>query len=214
VGLKVIDLIAQTAWITLREKLGYGDELSGLRRFSYWDMEADTNGGEEIVDDVERVITMDSTFTNQNKHLYRLMMLDESGNIEVSRGNLSFEHGFSNNRGADNGRAGAALAGGHEKSLPEDSASGCYIIHSLVRERDQLREEGYTDRLNMKLNHGKVRVIKAGEVWSIKVVAGTEKKAVGLVKDILVTHSRRKGLLINPHYQDYQIINIYESKEG
>lgn len=205
----MIDLVAQTAWITLREKLGYGDELLGLRRFSYWDMETGANGGEGMMDEVEQVITLDSTFTNQNKHLYRLMMTDKSGNIEVSRGTLSFEHGFSDKRRPDSARADGTLAGHQGKSPPDDSVSGCYTVYSLIREKGQLREEAYTDRLNKKLNHGMVRVIEAGEVWSIKVVADAEEKAVRLVKDMLITRSRREGLLINPHYQDYRIINIY-----
>jgi hypothetical protein len=48
--------------------------------------------------------------------------------------------------------------------------------------------------------------MKYGEVWRIIVGASSEKAALGDVEKMLVSRSRREGLLLNPHYQEYEII--------
>ncbi len=206
VGLKVVDLVAQTAWITLKEKLGYGDELAGLKRYSYWEME--TGEDEGILDEVEKAITMDSTFTNQNKHFYSLIMTNQEKD-SICRSNLPPGGGLSGND-----RPGSGNSGNIDESSGREDETGCYTVDCLIRERDVSREEGYTGRLNGKLGSGRVKVKLAGEVWSIKVKAQDRKQATGLAEDILITRSRQKGLLINPHYQVYEILRICRESGG
>ena len=78
VRLKVVDLVAQTAWLTLTEKLDFKGRIYGLMRYSYWGFTAEGSDGESIVEQIDRVVRIDSAFTNQNKHRYRLMILENT----------------------------------------------------------------------------------------------------------------------------------------
>ena len=65
VRLKVVDLVAQTAWMTLTEKMDFEEQLCGMTRYSYWSMDAD---GGDALGAIEKAVKLDSAFTNQNKH--------------------------------------------------------------------------------------------------------------------------------------------------
>jgi hypothetical protein len=75
VRLKVVDLVAQTAWMTLTEKLDFADRIHGLLRYSFWGFTAEGSDGPSIIEELDRVVRLDGAFTNQNKHQYRLMAL-------------------------------------------------------------------------------------------------------------------------------------------
>jgi hypothetical protein len=183
VRLKVVDLVAQTAWMTLTEKLGLEGELLGLAHYSFWRMEIEADDGQSALDEIDRVIRLDSAFTNQNKHLYMLRM-DEGpvrGDLRLDKDNpVLVENG--------GGRSG-------------------FAVDCLVRELDSEREEGYRGRLNARLENVQVISLVAGEVWRILLEAGNEKEAVNKVERIAVTTSRREGLLLNPHYQRLEILS-------
>ncbi len=184
VKLKVIDLVAQTAWMTLTEKLGLEGELLGLARYSFWRMEIETDDGPAALDEIDRVIRLDSAFTNQNKHLYMLRM-DEG----PARGDLLLDKDYPVLVENGGGRSG-------------------FAVDCLVRELDTEREEGYRSRLNARLENIQVNGLAAGEVWRILLDAGNEKEAEQKVERIVVTTSRREGLLLNPHYQRLEILSI------
>ncbi len=129
VRLKVVDLVAQTAWLTLTEKLDFAGRIHGLLRFSYWGFTAE-GSAESIMEEIDRAVRMDSTFTNQNKHRYRLMIVGNAtergvpfGNGEMPppavgthepppaahcRGDLPLEHDYALNADV-NGAATASL---------------------------------------------------------------------------------------------------------
>lgn len=182
VRLKVVDLVVQTAWMTLTEKLDLGGELVGLTRYSYWGMELDGADAGRILEDVDRVIRMDSAFTNQNKHVYLLRVEDGP-----SAGGLALEKDY-------------------PIMTEERDTEGTYAVDCLVREVTKDREEGYRERLNARLESAKVTGLVAGEVWRIIIRAGSEKEAAEKVEALAVTRSRRQGLLLNPHYQRFEIL--------
>jgi hypothetical protein len=184
VRLKVVDLVVQTAWITLTEKLGLEGELLGLARYSYWGMELEGAGAGPILSETQRAVRMDSAFTNQNKHRYALRV--EGG---PSSGDLALDKDY------------PVLAGG-------SGGGGGYAVDCLVRELDGGREEGYRDRLDSRLEGVRVRGMVAGEVWRLLVRARNEEEAIGRVERIAVTRSRREGLLLNPHYQRFEILSV------
>ena len=198
VRLKVTDLVAQTAWMTFTEKLGLQDDLRGLVRYSYWDMTATGASGDAILDEVDRVIRMDSAFTNQNKHLYRLLLADSNGSLVerlkgggsdgngiISRGDLSVEKDF-----PVEGPVGGAL----------------FALDLLVRERGSGSEDAYIDRLNARMNGARIESLRAGEVWRMIISAADGSEAEAKAERIAVTRSRREGLLLNPHYQSFEFI--------
>ena len=54
VRLKVTDLVAQTAWITLTEKMGFASDLCGMFRYSYWAMEAEGVSAGSVCEAIDR----------------------------------------------------------------------------------------------------------------------------------------------------------------
>jgi hypothetical protein len=182
VRLKVVDLVVQTAWMTLTEKLDLGDELVGLARYSFWNMELEGPDAGRTIADVDRVIRMDSAFTNQNKHVY---LLEIEG-------------------GASTG--GLALGEDYPLMAEDKDMEGTYAVDCLVRELTTAREEGYRERLNSRLESAHVTGLVAGEVWRVLVRAGSERDAVEKVEALAVTRTRSQGLLLNPHYQQFEIL--------
>ncbi len=183
VRLKVVDLVVQTAWMTLTEKLDLGGELVGLARYAFWGMELDGPDSERILADLDRVIRMDSAFTNQNKHVYLL---------EIEGGPST---------------GGLALGKDYPVMTEARDMEGTFAVDCLIREITTAREEGYRDRLNARLESAQVTGIVAGEVWRVLVRAGSERDAVEKVEALAVTRSRRQGLLLNPHYQQFEILD-------
>ena len=187
VKLKVVDLVVQTAWMTLTEKLDLGGELVGLARYSFWRMELEGPDTGRTLAEVDRVIRMDSAFTNQNKHVYLLEI--EGG---PSMGGLALEKDY--------------------PLMAEDGDThGAYAVDCLVRELTAAREEGYRGRLNARLESVQVTGVVAGEVWRVLVHAKSERDAIERVEAMAVTRSRRQGLLLNPHYQRFEILAVAES---
>lgn len=187
VRLKVVDLVVQTAWMTLTEKLDLGGELVGLARYAFWRMELEGPDTGRMLAEVDRVIRMDSAFTNQNKHVYLLEI--EGG---PSAGGLALEKDY--------------------PLMAEDGDThGAYAVDCLVRELTTAREEGYRDRLNTRLESVQATGVVAGEVWRVLVRAKSERDAIERVEAMAVTRSRRQGLLLNPHYQRFEILAVAPS---
>ena len=234
VRLKVIDLVTQTARITLAEKLDFGDTLKGLTHYWYWGMDAEAADTAGALEQIDRAVRLDSAFTNQNKHLYRL-----AAGAELVRGDLVLEKDYQGGSdiparnpvlGADTSApgpvAGAPMGPSAEVSAPTTpradipakepiggSATGfragisaLFAFDCLVRERRPDREEGFAARLNARLKGVIVSNMKCGEMWRITVSAASEKEALGIVETMLVSRSRREGLLLNPHYQVHEIL--------
>ena len=186
VRLKVIDLVAQTAWMTLTEKMGFGDDLTGIRRYSYWAMEAEGEGATAVCEAIDREIRMDSAFTNQNKHMYSLAVT--GGEDGAAAGDLDIERDFPRVEGGDR----------------------IFACDLFVSEQGGGKDEGYRERLNARLSEAKITGIRSGEVWRILVRAGDPEEAARKVEEMAVTRSRKRGLLLNPHYQAYELIATVE----
>jgi len=202
VRLKVIDLVTQTARMTLAEKLNFADTLRGMTHYWYWGMDAEGTDAKGALDEIDRVIRLDGAFTNQNKHLYRL-----AGEREPVRGDLALEKDFAVSGPAVSGAAGGA-------SGPGATGGGLFAFDCLVREKRPDRETGFAERLNGRLRGVAVSNMKYGEVWRLIVSAPSSDAALADVERMLVSRSRREGLLLNPHYQLYEIIATTRIEAG
>ncbi|MCX5753798.1 MAG: hypothetical protein NTW97_09175, partial [Candidatus Krumholzibacteria bacterium] len=89
VRLKVIDLVTQTARITLTEKLDFADDLRGMTHYWYWGMDAEAADAKSALAAIDRAVRLDGAFTNQNKHLYRL-----AAGKDLALGDLALEKDF------------------------------------------------------------------------------------------------------------------------
>ncbi|MDZ7860856.1 MAG: hypothetical protein U5O15_09395 [Candidatus Krumholzibacteriota bacterium] len=199
VKLKVTDLVVETAWLTLTEKLDF-DYLRGLTKYSYWFMRCEGKSLEETADQLDRVITLDSTFTNQNKHKYSLMIEEEknqTGKGESSfvakRGDLKTEEDFT-----------------LRSKAPSDKLYAC---DCLVSELESDKNKNYTDRISGRLDDISISEMRAGLVWRLIIEADSSSEAEKKAREISVTRSRREGLLLNPHYQDFEIISTVSLSE-
>jgi hypothetical protein len=186
VRLKVTDLVAQTAWMTLTEKMGFAGDLCGMLRYSYWAMEAEGESAGEVCEAIDREIRMDSAFTNQNKHFYSLAV--SGGGDEAATGDLRIDRDFP--RGECGGRI--------------------FACDLFVSEQGGGKDDGYASRLNARLAGAKVTGMKSGEVWRILVRAEDSEEAARKVEEMAVTRSRQHGLLLNPHYQAFEFIGTAE----
>lgn len=62
------------------------------------------------------------------------------------------------------------------------------------------------EALQNRLGYGDVvREVVAGTLWTLVVDADDEDRARRIAEEITVTKSRSEGLLMNPHYQDYEM---------
>jgi hypothetical protein len=224
VRLKVIDLVTQTARITLTEKLDFAGTLAGMTHYWYWGMEAEAADAAGALEEIDRAIRLDSAFTNQNKHLYRL----SAGGRAL--GDLALEKDYAVGSGADTSAPGPVakppMGPSAEVSAPptpradipaEESIGGSatgfragisalFAFDCLVRERRPDRETGFAERLNARLKGVTVSNMKCGEMWRLVVSAPDERQALAAVERMLVSRSRREGLLLNPHYQTYEVL--------
>jgi hypothetical protein len=205
VRLKVIDLVTQTARITLTEKLDFADTLRGMTHYWYWGMDAEAGDAKSALAEIDRAIRLDGAFTNQNKHLYRLAADGRA------LGDLALEKDYP--------VVGSDIPARNPVAKPPmDSSAGMsgpaalprtavlFALDCLVRERRPDREKGFTERLNARLKGVAVSNMKCGEVWRLVVSAPDERAALEAVEKMLVSRSRREGLLLNPHYQTHEIL--------
>jgi hypothetical protein len=190
VRLKVIDLVAQTAWMTLVEKLDFGGRLGGMTHCWYWGMDAEGADSGLVLEEIDRVIRLDGAFTNQNKHRYRL-----AAGPGLIRGDLALEKDFA--------VSNDAVAPG-----------ALFAFDCLVREKRPDRETGFAERLNARLKGVAVSSMKYGEVWRLIVSAPSSEAALADVERMIVSRSRREGLLLNPHYQFHEIIATTRIEAG
>jgi len=213
VRLKVIDLVTQTARITLAEKLDFGDRLSGMTHYWYWAMDAEGESSEKaIAAEVDRVIRLDSAFTNQNKHSYRLA----AGGAAL--GDLALERDYAVSGGPAAGAGTAAgvapAARGRASAGGATAGGGLFAFDCLVREKRPDREAAFAERLNARLRGVVVSNMKCGELWRLITAAPSREAALADVEKMLVSRSRREGLLLNPHYQQYEIIDSRRIETG
>jgi hypothetical protein len=206
VRLKVVDLVAQTAWITLTEKLDFAGRIHGLIHYSYWGFSAAGGSGEAIIDEIDRVVRIDGAFTNQNKHCYRLMAPPASVASAAPafvRGDLALERDYAIRSGSGADRSADTRSGPGRAA----DAEGLFSVDCLVRERRGDREAAFAIRLNARLRGVHVSELKYGELWRVVVSARDGDQAVESVERMAVTRSRREGLLLNPHYQTIEVLS-------
>ncbi|MFO7916160.1 MAG: hypothetical protein R6U43_10805 [Candidatus Krumholzibacteriales bacterium] len=196
VKLKVTDLVVETAWFTLTEKLDFTGSLYGLSRYSCWFISAAGPDGEAILDELDGIVKLDSAFINQNKHKYSLVLSENgAGRLSGRRGDFLHEEDFVLR---ESNPGGARL-----ESFPEFDLYACDCL---------VTEEGggadYSRRLSSRAERIDITGVKPGQVWRLILRAESGDQASRLVEEIAVTRSRKEGLLLNPHYQSHEIMGI------
>lgn len=208
VALKGADLAASTAALTLRDKMGYGDSLIGLKRMDHFRLSLDSGTDpERTVANLRRVLDRQSTFYNRNKHIYILEWEAGSGGaggagesrvglLEQWRRDLA-EHLQSR---------GSTESGGKD---PADRFifRGAFLVQVLIEDDDTTTRDTIAVKVQNDIRslEGSGDVVVAcqhlGALWWLALAAPDATGAQDLARQITVTERRDAGLLMNPNYQ-------------
>jgi phosphoribosylformylglycinamidine (FGAM) synthase PurS component len=95
-------------------------------------------------------------------------------------------------------------AGVHNSTV--EDAEGTYAVSVLITDTNGGGGAGILEALQGRLGYGdKVAEVLAGNLWVLVVKAESREQAEAIAEAATVTRSREAGLLLNPHYQDYEM---------
>ncbi|HCU34080.1 MAG TPA: hypothetical protein DGT21_01160 [Armatimonadetes bacterium] len=95
-------------------------------------------------------------------------------------------------------------AGSAHPSEPRED--GLWTVNVLVTDPDSGAGGGVLSALRGRLGYGdRVVDVVAGNLWTLTLRADTREQAEQLAEKLAVTVSREQGLLLNPHFQQYQM---------
>ena len=83
--------------------------------------------------------------------------------------------------------------------------NSAYEVNVLVFNIDEDPGQELLAALRQMGRGEKVHSLRAGTLWTLLLKASSPQEALRIAEEIAVTRSRSKGLLVNPHYQDYEI---------
>lgn len=89
-------------------------------------------------------------------------------------------------------------------TFPEPPA-GVHAVSVLVLPLEE-DDSDSLDFLRRKLNEPAVSKVTSGVLWELLIRAGSREEAEATARDITVARERTRGLLLNPHYQRYELI--------
>jgi hypothetical protein len=207
VSLKGVDLVANTAFLTLHGKMGYEDNLLGIRRFDAYAFRVESGDPESTVVTLKRVLATQAIFYNRNKHNYFLTCRWNGGDIRegVSPGDHDRQLAV---------QAAAGLRRGAEKDFDGEDVENRVILKKipvfrtevLVEDLDPSAKEKISRKLETELSTAPVVVTTLGTCWHLAVRAQSLKDARAVTEGIVVTEKRDSGLLLNPNYQGFRFL--------
>jgi hypothetical protein len=212
VFLKGVDLIANTAFLTLRDKMGYDRNLMGLKRLESYAFIVESPVPADTVTTLKRVLSTQSTFYNRNKHNHILRCRWNGGEAadglgpEESRLRIEAQ------------ARETVVAAGRSSSEDFDSQRGTdrvtlngvpvYRTEVLVEGLDPAAKTKMARKLEDELSTAPVEVTSLGTCWHLALCARTDAEAREVTEEIAVTKKRDRGLLLNPNYEGYRILAI------
>ena len=207
VMLKGIDLVADTAYLTLRGKMGYQDKLFGIKRLDAYSFRFDTPNPPETLARLKRLFATQTFFYNRNKHNFSLRCRWDGG--ELNEG-VSADHCH---RQLSN-HVKRTLAAGRPENL--DSTAGeirvilqkvpVFRTEVVVEDLDPSVKGGLSQKLENELSTGPVVVTTLGTLWHLALRAKSREEAEALTREIVVTQKRDRGFLLNPNYQGFRLV--------
>ena len=78
-------------------------------------------------------------------------------------------------------------------------------MNVLVISPDDSSGEGIRGSLNGHLGYPQVTGVQTGVLWSMRVKADSENEARKVAESITVTRAQDQGILMNPHFQEYEM---------
>lgn len=98
----------------------------------------------------------------------------------------------------------------YELRFPEDrdgdgSEDGEWLVNVLVSSPDDTSGEGIRAALHDRLGYHQVANVETGVLWTMRIRAESEDEAREVAESITVTRSQSQGILMNPHFQEYEM---------
>jgi len=207
VMLKGIDLVADTAFLTLRGKMGYQDNLLGIKRLDAYAFRFDAGNPPETLSRLKRLLNTQTLFYNRNKHDFSLRCRWEGGGLEEG---VSVDHCHrqlarqvrrtltgvpSENLRSIEGETRVML-----KNVP------VFRTEVVVENLDPSVKTGLSQKLETELSTAPVVVATLGTLWQLALRAASTGEAEALTRQIVVTEKRDRGFLLNPNYQGFRLL--------
>lgn len=209
VMLKGVDLVANTAMLTLGGKMGYEDKLLGLRRMDSFGFTIETNDPRQTLATLRRVLNTQATFYNRNKHNYLL---------RCGWGEEEFVDGISHKEQDQQlaAQVRSSITAGSERDFIGNKEKIQVILKDtsvfktdiLVEDIDASAKEKISRKLEDELSTAPVVVHTLGTWWQLAVAADSDEDARAIAREIVVTERRDRGLLLNPNYQGFRFLGV------
>lgn len=214
VYLKDVDLVAETAFLTLTGKMGYGRRLLGLRRFEAWRFLLGVRPEEDpdrVAMSLDDALGAQSTFYNRNKHNYFLECSWRGGarclGLPLERVRVALkrdvEKAIKRLHYEDSGVQGDA-------GLLNLKGEKAFLTEVVVEEREDRLREPLSRKISLDMGGRRVVLGARGVLWWLALRASTPAVARSLAEEITVTVRRDQGLLMNPNYQAHAVGQIGE----
>lgn len=207
VTLKGIDLVADTAYLTLRGKMGYEDKLLGIKRLDAYAFRFDTLNPPESLARLKRLLATQTLFYNRNKHNFSLRCRWDGGRLDEG---VSADH---SHRQLAN-QVERTLASGRPENFDGTKSEIRVMLQKVpvfrtevvVEDLDPSVKGGLSAKLERELSTGPVVVTTLGTLWHLALRAKTRDEAEAVTRDIVVTRKRDRGFLLNPNYQGFRLV--------
>ena len=98
----------------------------------------------------------------------------------------------------------------YEPRFPGDRGAnanldGEWLVNVLVTSPDDSTGDGIRAALNGRLGYDQVTRVETGVLWIMRIRAASEAEAREVAESITVTRSQSQGILMNPHFQEYEM---------
>ncbi len=209
VFLKGADLVAETAYLTLIEKMHYEGRLSNLKRFDFFRFDIDSDAPERTASDLKTLLDRQSTFYNRNKHGHILHCRWEGGEFrEGPEPDILRRRFYGEMSKPSDFKEVAEFHGKMEEKKVIIRVNRFFLVESLVEDREAMYRSALAGKLQAGLGGVPVAVPSSGTLWWLLLVADSETEARATAEEIIVSERRDKGLLLNPNYQRFEIASI------
>lgn len=209
VMLKGADLVADTAFLTLRGKMGYEDRLLGIVRWNRTELGIESGDPAATTAALRRFLNTQSLFYNRNKHHFSLRCRWDGGR---------FDDGVPADR-AERSLAAVVrkmIEGGAARDFRGRPGAGSVILTDapvfrtevLVEDLDATTKLSVARKLEAELSTRPVEVSTLGVCWHLALRARGPEEAQTIAEEIVVARGRDRGLLSNPNYQSYRILGV------
>ena len=209
VMLKGIDLVADTAFLTLRGKMGYQDNLFGIKRLDAYSFRFDTPNPPDTLSRLKRLLNTQTLFFNRNKHNFSLRCRWDGGRLDEG---VSVDHCHRQL----SSQVLRTLAGSPVENFDSKESEIRVMLRKVpvfrtevvVEDLDPSVKGGLSQKLENELSTGPVAVTTLGTLWHLALRADSRDEAEGLTKEIVVTQKRDRGFLLNPNYQGFRLVAV------